>query len=71
MKTVTFTNEELHAFSEHHTWIILDQELPLDPHMESFIDKVLYNNPLDSLSEGKDIDYGECVDHLTDTMKSS
>ena len=43
MKTVTFTNDELHAFSEHHTWIILDQELPLDDHMQSFIDKVLYN----------------------------
>ena len=67
MKTVTFTNEELHAFSEHHTWIILDQELPLDDHMQSFIDKVLYNNPLDSLSEGKDVDYGECVDPVSYT----
>jgi|TARA_Y100000114_G_C11748912_1_gene323157 hypothetical protein len=66
-----FTNDELHAFSEHHTWIILDQELPLDPHMQSFCDKLLYDNRFDSLSEGKDVDYGECVDHLTDTMKSS
>ena len=44
MKQVNFTNDELHAFSEHYTWIILDQELPLDDHMQSFIDKVLYDN---------------------------
>ena len=71
MKTVTFTNDELHAFSEHHTWIILYQELPLDDHMQSFIDKVLYDSRLDSLSEGKDIDYAECVDTLTNSMKES
>ena len=69
MKTVTFTNDELHAFSEHHTWIILDQELPLDDHMQSFIDKVLYDNKLDSLSEGKD--YDTKVDALVDSMKGT
>ena len=67
----TFTNAELHAFSEHVTWVIYEQDQPVNQDLQSFIDKVLYDNRLDSLSEGKDIDYGECVDHLTDTMKSS
>ena len=53
MKQVNFTFDEIHAFSEHYTWIILDQELPLDEHMQSFIDKVLYpdNSPYDRIPE--------------------
>ena len=66
MKQVNFTNDELHAFSEHYTWIILDQELPLDDHMQSFIDKVLYDNPRPEVK-----DYAECVDTLTDSMYST
>ena len=53
MKQVTFTNDELHAFSEHVTWCIYEQDPPVDDNLQSFIDKVLYDN-LDSLSEGKD-----------------
>ena len=53
MKQVTFTFDELHAFSEHVTWCIYEQDQPVDDNLQSFIDKVLYDN-LDSLSEGKD-----------------
>ena len=53
MKQVNFTNDELHAFSEHVTWCIYEQDQPVDDNLQSFIDKVLYDN-LDSLSEGKD-----------------
>ena len=52
-KIVAFTNDELHAFSEHVTWCIYEQDQPVDDNLQSFIDKVLYDN-LDSLSEGKD-----------------
>ena len=54
MKQVNFTNDELHAFSEHVTWCIYEQDQPVDDNLQSFIDKVLYNNKLDSLSEGYD-----------------
>ena len=54
MKQVNFTNDELHAFSEHVTWCIYEQDQPVDNNLQSFIDKVLYNNKLDSLSEGYD-----------------
>ena len=54
MKKVNFTNDELHAFSEHVTWCIYEQDQPVDNNLQSFIDKVLYNNKLDSLSEGYD-----------------
>ena len=53
MKQVNFTNDELHAFSEHVTWCIYEQDQPVDDNLQSFVDKVLYDN-LDSLSEGKD-----------------
>jgi|TARA_B100000287_G_scaffold8597_1_gene8521 hypothetical protein len=53
-KIVAFTNDELHAFSEHVTWCIYEQDQPVDDNLQSFIDKVLYDNQLDSLSEGKD-----------------
>jgi len=52
-KIVAFTNDELHAFSEHVTWCIYEQDQPVDDNLQSFIDKVLYDN-LESLSEGKD-----------------
>ena len=42
MKTVTFTFDELHAFSEHVTWCIYEQDQPVDELLQSFIDKVLY-----------------------------
>ena len=42
MKQVNFTNDELHAFSEHVTWCIYEQDQPVDELLQSFIDKVLY-----------------------------
>ena len=54
MRQVNFTNDELHAFSEHVTWCIYEQDQPVDDNLQSFIDKVLYDNKLDSLSEGYD-----------------
>ena len=54
MKQVNFTNDELHAFSEHVTWCIYEQDQPVNEHLQSFIDKLLYDNKLNSLSEGKD-----------------
>ena len=67
----TFTNNELHAFSEHVTWVIYEQDQPVNKDLQSFIDKLLYDKNLDSLSEGKDIDYAECVDTLTNSMKEN
>ena len=55
MKQVTFTNDELHAFSEHVTWCIYEQDQPVDELLQSFIDKVLYpdtiqdNSPYDKI----------------------
>ena len=57
MKTVTFTFDELHAFREHYTWVILENDVPVDKHLQSFIDKVLYpdtikdNSPYKSIPE--------------------
>ena len=51
MKTVTFTFDELHAFSEHVTWCIYEQDQPVDDNLESFIHKVLY----DRMSASDDI----------------
>ena len=42
MKQVTFTFDELHAFSEHVTWCIYEQDQPVNDDLQSFIDKVLY-----------------------------
>tara|TARA_B100000519_G_scaffold53146_1_gene43909 strand:+ start:208 stop:387 length:180 start_codon:yes stop_codon:yes gene_type:complete len=42
MRQVNFTNDELHAFSEHVTWCIYEQDQPVDELLQSFIDKVLY-----------------------------
>ena len=57
MKTVTFTFDELHAFSEHVTWCIYEQDQPVDELLQSFIDKVLYpdtiqdNSPYNKIPE--------------------
>ena len=42
MRQVNFTFDELHAFSEHYTWVILENDVTVDKHLQSFIDKVLY-----------------------------
>ena len=42
MRQVNFTFDELHAFSEHVTWCIYEQDQPVDEPLQSFIDKVLY-----------------------------
>ena len=48
---VDFTNDELHAFSEHVTWCIYEQDQPVNEHLQSFIDKVLYPSPYDRIPE--------------------
>ena len=40
----TFTYDEIHAFSEHVTWNIYEQDQPVDEHLQSFIDKILYSD---------------------------
>ena len=42
MRRVDFTFDEIHAFSEHVTWCIYEQDQPVDELLQSFIDKVLY-----------------------------
>ena len=54
MRQVNFTFDEIHAFSEHVTWCIYEQDQPVDELLQSFIDKVLYDNQ-NSLSDGKDV----------------
>ena len=54
MRQVNFTFDEIHAFSEHVTWCIYEQDQPVDDNLQSFIDKVLYDNQ-NSLSDGKDV----------------
>ena len=55
MRQVNFTFDELHAFSEHVTWCIYEQDQPVDELLQSFIDKVLYpdtiqdNSPYDKI----------------------
>ena len=60
MKQVNFTNDELHAFSEHVTWCSYEQDQPVDDNLQSFIDKVLYED-----------DYDTKVDALVDSMKGT
>ncbi len=55
MKTVTFTFDELHAFSEHVTWCIYEQDQPVDELLQSFIDKVLYDTTIQDNSPYKSI----------------
>ncbi len=45
-KSFTFTYDEIHAFSEHVTWNIYEQDQPVDEHLQSFIDKILYSEPV-------------------------
>jgi hypothetical protein len=55
MRQVNFTFDEIHAFSEHVTWCIYEQDQPVDELLQSFIDKVLYpdtiqdNSPYDKI----------------------
>ena len=57
MRQVNFTFDELHAFSEHVTWCIYEQDQPVDELLQSFIDKVLYpdtiqdNSPYNKIPE--------------------
>ena len=44
MKTITDTFDELHAFREQVTWVIMEQDQPVDDNLQSFIDKTLYND---------------------------
>ena len=55
MKTVTFTFDELHAFSEYVTWCIYEQDQPVDELLQSFIDKVLYDTTIQDNSPYKSI----------------
>ena len=57
MRQVNFTFDEIHAFSEHVTWCIYEQDQPVDELLQSFIDKVLYpdtikdNSPYNKIPE--------------------
>ena len=57
MRRVDFTFDEIHAFSEHVTWCIYEQDQPVDELLQSFIDKVLYpdtiqdNSPYNKIPE--------------------
>jgi len=44
MKQVTFTNDELRAFSEHIDYYINELEWEVEPNLQSFIDKTLCDN---------------------------
>jgi len=56
-RQVNFTFDEIHAFSEHVTWCIYEQDQPVDELLQSFIDKVLYpdtiqdNSPYNKIPE--------------------
>ena len=54
-RTITFTFDELHAFSEHVTWCIYEQDQPVDELLQSFIDKVLYDSTIQDNSPYKSI----------------
>ena len=49
--TVTYTYDEIHAFSEHVTWCIYEQDQPVDELLQSFIDKVLYDNTIKDIED--------------------
>ena len=51
MKTVTFTFDELHAFSEHVTWCIYEQDQPVDELLQSFIDNTLYDSTIKNIED--------------------
>ena len=50
MKQVDFTFDEIHAFSEHVTWCIYEQDQPVDELLQSFIDKGLYPDTIEDKS---------------------
>ena len=50
MRRVDFTFDEIHAFSEHVTWCIYEQDQPVDKLLQSFIDKVLYPDTIEDNS---------------------
>jgi len=50
MRQVNFTFDEIHAFSEHVTWCIYEQDQPVDELLQSFIDKVLYPDTIEDKS---------------------
>ena len=41
----TFTYDEIHAFSELIDEVY-EQDQPIDEHLQSFIDKLLYSEPI-------------------------
>ena len=51
MKTITFTFDELHAFSEHVTWCIYEQDQPVDELLQSFIDNTLYDSTIKNIED--------------------
>ena len=55
MRQVNFTFDEIHAFSEHVTWCIYEQDQPVDELLQSFIDKVLYDSTIQDNSPYKSI----------------
>ena len=55
MRRVDFTFDEIHAFSEHVTWCIYEQDQPVDELLQSFIDKVLYPDIIQDNSPYKKI----------------
>ena len=73
--TIEYTFDELHAFSEHVTWDIYEQDQPVNDDLQSFIDKTLYDHTLTHKGSMDDIsnniDYDECVDYLVNTMRDS
>ena len=56
MRQVNFTNDELHAFSEHVTWCIYEQDQPVDELLQSFIDKVLYDSTIKDIEDNSPYD---------------
>ena len=39
----TLTFDEVEAFEQHVTWCIYEQDQPVNEHLQSFIDKILYD----------------------------
>ena len=40
----TLTFDEVEAFEQHVTWCIYEQDQPVNEHLQSFIDKILYDS---------------------------
>tara|TARA_Y100000768_G_C23480462_1_gene452336 strand:+ start:259 stop:468 length:210 start_codon:yes stop_codon:yes gene_type:complete len=49
--TVTYTYDELHAFSEHVTWSIYESDQPVDKLLQSFIDNTLYDSTMNNIKD--------------------